>query len=70
MKSSLKKMVFIFGDVTMTFSPDDIEVVWKEWEGKNPGKRADRHMSSKEFADACIKLLKANARPTRTVIHN
>jgi hypothetical protein len=65
-----KKMALIFGDVTLTFTPDDIEAVWKEWEANHPGKIADRDMPPKDFADACIKLFKANAQPTRTVLHN
>jgi hypothetical protein len=65
-----KKMVFVFGDVTLTFAPEDIEAVWKEWEAANPGKIGHRDMARDEFADACMKRLKANARPTRTVLHN
>jgi hypothetical protein len=65
-----KKLEFIFGDMATTFRPEDIEAIWKEWEAANPGKKADRDMSSKEFADACMKRLAANARPTRTVLHN
>lgn len=70
MSDAPKKMAFVFGDVTLTFTPDDIEAVWKEWEAKNPGKRADRDMPQAEFADACMERLKGNARPTRTVLHN
>lgn len=65
-----RKMELIFGDVAMTFTPDDIEAVWKAWEAKNPGKRGDLHMGAKEFSDACMERMKANARPTRTVLHN
>jgi hypothetical protein len=65
-----KKMAFVFGDVTLTFAPEDIEAVWKEWEAANPGKKAWRDMTSDEFADACMRRLKANAKPTRTVLHN
>ena len=64
-----KKIAFIFGDVTLTFTPEDIEAVWKDWEAKHPGKSA-QNMSSKDFADACMKRLYANAKPTRTVLHN
>lgn len=67
---TIKKMAFVFGDVTFTLSPEDVESVWDEWEAKNPGKDATRHMSSDEFADGCMKRLKASARPTRTVLHN
>jgi hypothetical protein len=66
----MKKMAFVFGDVTLTFTPDDIEAVWREWEREHPGKSARRDMSEDEFADRCIKRLRASARPTRTVLHN
>jgi hypothetical protein len=65
-----KKMAFVFGDVTLTITPEDIEAVWKDWEAAHPGKKADRDMPEKDFADACMKRLKASARPTRTVLHN
>lgn len=65
-----KKVAFIFGDVAMTFTPDDVEAICKEWEAEHPGKQADIHMSPKEFATRSMKRLKANARPTRTVLHN
>ena len=64
-----KKMAFVFGDVTLTFSPDDILAVWGDYERENPGKKA-RDMSSEEFGRRCVKRLKENARPTRTVLHN
>lgn len=64
-----KKLAMIFGDVTLTFTPDDIEAVWSEWEADNPGKKL-RDMPPGEFADRCMKRLVANARPTRTVLHN
>jgi hypothetical protein len=59
-----KKLEFIFGDVTFTFTPDDIEAIWTEWETANPGKSA-RDIPSDEFADRCMQRLKANAKPTR-----
>jgi hypothetical protein len=65
-----RKLAFIFGDVAMTFTPEDIETVWKAWEAKHPGKRGDIDMPSAEFIDACMEQIKASARPTRTVIHN
>lgn len=64
-----KKMAFVFGDTTMTFSPDDVEAVWKEWEAENPGKTA-RDMPSEEFSKRCMDRIVKSARPTRTVIHN
>ena len=64
-----KRMEFIFGDVAMTFSPEDIEAVIAEWKQKNPG-RSLKHMKSSDFADACMERIKASARPTRTVLHN
>jgi hypothetical protein len=63
-------MAFVFGNTTMTFTPDDIEAVWKEWEAENPGKIAHRDMSQDEFAKRCRARIRASARPTRTVIHN
>jgi adenosylmethionine-8-amino-7-oxononanoate aminotransferase len=36
----VKKMEFIFGDIAMTLTPDDIEAVLQEWETKHPGKVA------------------------------
>lgn len=67
---SPKKMVFTFGEVSMTFTPNDIDAVWREWEAKHPGRRADLEMTRDEFSKACVERLKANARPTRTVLHN
>lgn len=63
-----KKMVFVFGDITLTLTPDDVEAVYVEFE-KRTGKKAHR-MSSDEFADKIMERLKANARPTRAVLHN
>ncbi len=65
-----RKMTFVCGDVTLTFTPGDIDAVWQEWEAAHPGKRADLDMPQQDFVDACMKRLKASARPTRTVIHN
>jgi len=64
-----KRMEFIFGDIAMTFSPEDIEAVIAEWRSANPGKDLKK-MKSSEFADACMKRMKAGARPARTVLHN
>ena len=63
-----KKMAFVFGDITLTMGPADVEAVYLEYE-KRTGKRAHT-MSSDEFADNMMKRLKASARPTRTVLHN
>jgi hypothetical protein len=65
----IKRMAFVFGDVTMTFSPDDIEAIIKGWKRKNPSKKV-ADMPPTEFADLCMERLKASARPTRTVLHN
>lgn len=65
-----KKLAFVFGDTTLTFTPADIDAVWKEWESSHPGKVASVDMTPAEFADGCMRRLKANARPTRTVLHN
>lgn len=64
-----KRMAFVFGETTMTFSPDDVEAVMREWESKHPGKPIT-DMPPTEFADACMVRIKASARPTRTVLHN
>lgn len=66
---SKKRMAFVVGDVTMTFSPDDVEAVISEWLLANPGK-TDRDIPPSEFATRCMERIKANARPTRTVLHN
>lgn len=66
----VKKMEFIFGDIAMTLTPDDIEAVLQEWETKHPGKVADRDLPSEEFSQLCMERMKTNARPTRTVLHN
>ena len=70
MTDQTRKMAFVFGDVTLTFSPADIEAVWKEWESENPGKIGARDIPAGEFSRRCIERMKANAVPTRTVLHN
>lgn len=67
---SARRMAFVFGNVTMTFSEDDIEAVWKAWELENPGKIASRDMTPDEFGKLCLERIKASARPTITVLHN
>lgn len=67
--TEIKKMQFVFGDITLTLTVDDIEAIYLDWERRHPGKRAFQ-MKSKEFADACMDRLKANAKLTRTVLHN
>ena len=64
-----KRMAFVFGDTTMTISQDDVETIIIDWEESHPG-RSVLEMTPKEFADECMKRLKASARPTRTVLHN
>ena len=46
--------------VMLTFTPEMIEEVWKEYEQENPG-RSYEDMGSKEFADRCMKKLYASA---------
>lgn len=65
-----KKMAFVFGDVTLTFEPKDIEAVFAQWEKENPGKRGDLDMSADEFSRRCVERIKTNAKLTRTVLHN
>lgn len=65
-----RKLEFIFGNKATTFTPNDIEMIWKEWEEANPGKIASRDMPGNEFANACMKRLIGNLRPARTVLHN
>ena len=67
---STKKLELIFGDVALTLTPSDIDIIMREWELANPGKSAEREMTSKEFADRCMNRMTANARPSRTVLHN
>ena len=40
--------------VEISFSPDDIERLLREWERVNPGKVADRDLSGKELADLML----------------
>lgn len=63
------RLAFVFGDVTLTLTPRDIEEVYAKWELTHPGKTI-RDMSSKEFSDALMERMKANAKLTRTVLHN
>jgi hypothetical protein len=67
--NSPKKIKFIIGDVAMTFTPADVEAVIADWLRENPG-CTETDMPPGEFADRCMKRLKAGARPTRTVLHN
>lgn len=53
----------IAGDAEMLFTPATIDRVWKEWEAENPGKRADRDMTAKDFVDRCMAALYGSARP-------
>lgn len=64
-----KKMAFVFGDVTMTITPDDIETIYNQWLAENPGKKL-RDMPSEVFSNRCMERMKANAKLTRTVLHN
>ena len=61
-----KKMILQFGDISLTLTPDDIEAVMAKLESANLG----REPTSKEFADAMMEHMIANAKPTRTVLHN
>jgi hypothetical protein len=69
MMGTPKKIAIICGDVTFTLTPNDIEAVLQEWKREHPGKSI-KDMPPGEIADRCIKRLNANARPTRTVLHN
>lgn len=51
--------------IELSFSPDTIMEVWKEWERANPGKIASRDMSSKDFADAMMAKLIKSAKVVR-----
>jgi hypothetical protein len=62
-------MAFVFGDVTLTVTPEDIETIWLLWMKEHPGKKIS-DMPSAEFADRLMEHIKANAKPTRTVLHN
>lgn len=56
-----RKLVFQFGDISLTLTPDDIEAVLS---------KLKREPTSEEFADAVVKYMIAKAKPTRTVLHN
>lgn len=64
--SKIRKLEFIFGGVAMTLTEADLDAVFSDLAKKHP----KREPTSAEFADACMERMKANARPTRTVIHN
>lgn len=66
----IKKMAFVFGDITLTLTPDDIETIQLKWGLDHPGRDMWRDMTGAEFAEACMEHMKANAKPTRTVLHN
>lgn len=68
--TDIKKMAFVFGDITLTLTPEDIEAICTKWELANPGKLAHRDLSGPEFANACMDHMTANAKLTRTVLHN
>jgi len=64
----IKKMELVFGDVTLTMTPDDIETVMTSLETKLGRKMTGA--DSGKFADAMIEHMTANAKLTRTVLHN
>lgn len=63
---NIKKLEFIFGGVAMTLTEADLDAVLQDLAMKFP----KREPTSAEFADVCMARMKANARPTRTVLHN
>ena len=63
-----KKMEHVFGEVTLTLTPDDIEKVMANLETELGRKMTGA--DSGKFADAMIEHMTANAKPTRTVLHN
>ena len=64
--TEIKKMAFVFGNVTLTLTEADIETIQFKWGLAHPG----REMTGAEFADACMMHMKENAKLTRTVLHN
>lgn len=60
-----KKMVLQFGDICLTLTPEDIELVTTKLALK-----LGREPNSSEFADAMMAHMAENAKLTRTVIHN
>ena len=64
--TEIKKMAFVFGNVTLTLTEADIETIQFKWGLAHRG----RKMTGSEFADACLEHMKANAKLTRTVLHN
>ena len=60
-----KKMILQFGDICLTLTPDDIELVTTKLALK-----LGREPTSGEFADAMLDHMTENAKFTRTVLHN
>lgn len=60
-----KKIVFQFGDISLTLTPDDIETVETKLRLK-----LGRVPTGAEFAEAMLAHMTENAKLTRTVIHN
>lgn len=55
--------------VELSFSPETIMEVWKEWEMRHPGCVAKRDMTADEFAKAMMKKIKATAKIVPDDIH-
>lgn len=60
-----KKLILQFGDIALTMTPDDIELVITKLELKH-----GRTPTSDEFADAMMDHMTKNAKLARTVLHN
>ncbi len=64
--TEIKKLAFVFGDITLTLTENDIGLVMDKLYKAHPG----REITGPEFAEACLEHMKSNAKPTRTVLHN
>jgi hypothetical protein len=58
--SKIKKLVFQFGDVSMTLTEADVEVVMEKLEASG------RKVTSSAFAEACLEHMKSHARISST----
>lgn len=65
-KEHPRVMEIYAGGHKMIFTPATIERVCKEFEAENPGKIADRDMTSEEFSKRCMDAIYESARPMQT----
>lgn len=56
-----KEMKFVFGNIEMSWTPETVERVMRQWEAEHPGMSA-RDMGSEEFATRMMNELRASAK--------